>query len=276
MTQKTDRSGSTRPPTARRQLSGRRSCAATQNINLYHSTCRAAKPRRPAPDGFRRGIGRSRASGDAGLHRTSAATAVSDRDRRPPRRRRPTAATHAGAAPAPHRPRSAPGSTRDEQPAGRLRVVSSVERGSARSPRQRRDAAPKCSRLVRPPPGMFPPTSVAARPRAAAPRAASISSVQPLATAISDAWPIRPKPVMSVHACTAPPAAPRAPRRRPGSASIIDATAASTAVRRRAAELQRGRDDARCRAAWSGAARRRAARRRSARSEPDATSPVTA
>ena len=48
------------------------------------------------------------------------------------------------------------------------------------------------------------PARARARPAGAESAAASISSVQRLAAAISDAWPIRPKPVTSVHACTTP------------------------------------------------------------------------
>ena len=90
---------------------------------------------------------------------------------------------------------------------------------------------------------MLPRTSARA-PSISGTAPASISSEQPLAAAISDAWPISPNPVTSVQAWTAPPAKRSSTPAAARFSVVIDRTAASMAACGRAAELQRGRDDA--------------------------------
>ena len=117
---------------------------------------------------------------------------------------------------------------RNQQPARRLRVVQQVDEVPLDT-RGDTHAAGKVVTVGPGPPGMLPGTSARA-PSSSGTRPAWISSVHPLAIAISEAWPIRPNPVMSVQACTTPGAT--APRTSAAALfrAAIDRVAASIAA----------------------------------------------
>ena len=133
---------------------------------------------------------------------------------------------------------------REEQPARRLRVVQQVDEVGASTSGPTATPAPKCSRLVRPRRDCSRERD-RVRPREAARDASSISSEQPLAAAISEAWPIEAEPgdVGARMHGTGRQALERRPRPRDSSV-VIDRIAAVDGRFGRAAEFQRGRDHA--------------------------------